>query len=572
MSKKSKVKVLATLVLSLLTTALFTGSAQATPSYIEGTDVAAVMFNPTQVSSISLQMKPEDTDLLKYPNVSWDNEGPWLPAKMTATIAGVRYGSYDVGVHLKGAWGSWRDLTGKAGFKIKMDAFVPKQTLLGVVKLTLNNMVQDPSYIHEAMTYKLMRDLNIPAPRTGYADVFLNGTNYGLHLNVETIDKRLLSRWGINSKHLYKAGIPAFPDFWLDNESNFKIESGSQTDLSDMKAFIGANQYNSDAWWNAVSPLADMKEITLEWAAELYTGHWDGYTLNKNNYYVNFDDKGRATILPWGTDQTWGSGYNYFAFNGMMANKCMASSNCNELYLQSLATIASTAAKSDLATFGNAVSYAITDAISRDPFGNLAYAQSTQQAAVGQAAAQLESLKSMVVPWDTTIKSIVINNRYYSASGTIYLPPKTSAVSVQVLATQPQATAPSFSAKLVNGPNPKQASVTSADGYHRNNIQLNLYVLTQRALKSSVVFNNQSILTSKAGTSSLSAITQKLLKSKNVEVTFTLPKTNTKYLNDSRCNEILKKIQAQGIQPAKLIKVYTNLNPAQVSVAVQYQN
>ncbi|NBR25249.1 MAG: hypothetical protein EBU08_16030, partial [Micrococcales bacterium] len=143
---------------------------------------------------------------------------------------------------------------------------------------------------------------------------------------------------------------------------------------------------------------------------------------------------------------------------------------------------------------------------------------------------------------------------------------------VQVLATQPQATAPSFSAKLVNGPNPKQASVTSADGYHRNNIQLNLYVLTQRALKSNVVFNNQSIHTSKAGTSSLSAITQKLLKSKNVEVTFTLPKTNTKYLNDSRCNEILKKIQAQGIQPAKLIKVYTNLNPAQVSVAVQYQN
>jgi spore coat protein CotH len=95
-----------------------------------------------------------------------------------------------------------------------MDAFVKKQKLFGITKFTLNNMVQDPSYIHEALSYRLFRAVGVPTPRVGYANVTLNGRNYGLHLNVETVDTTMLKRWGLTNKHLYKGGVPNFPELY----------------------------------------------------------------------------------------------------------------------------------------------------------------------------------------------------------------------------------------------------------------------------------------------------------------------------------------------------------------------
>ena len=61
------------LILAVLTGSLLNSSpSNAATSYIEGTDAAAVMFDPLTVNSFSMQMSPEDFDSLKYPNVGWD--------------------------------------------------------------------------------------------------------------------------------------------------------------------------------------------------------------------------------------------------------------------------------------------------------------------------------------------------------------------------------------------------------------------------------------------------------------------------------------------------------------------
>ena len=133
--------------------------------------MAAAVYDPLQVDDFQMEMSDHDFGMLTSDHVAWNNEGPWLRTVMSFTMAGKVYGPYTVGVHLKGAWGSWRDVNGKAGFKIKMDAFVKDQTLFGITKFTLNNMVQDPSYIHEAVTYRLFRALGVPAARVGYANV-----------------------------------------------------------------------------------------------------------------------------------------------------------------------------------------------------------------------------------------------------------------------------------------------------------------------------------------------------------------------------------------------------------------
>jgi spore coat protein CotH len=281
-------------------------SAASTPNYVEGTDAAAVVFDPLKVNNFELEMSDENFNRLTYPNVSWDNEGPWLETVMKFTMDKKEYGPYKVGVHLKGAWGSWRDVYGKAAFKIKMNAFVKKQTLFGITKFTLNNMVQDPSYIHEALSYRLFRAVGVPTPRVGYANVTLNGRDYGLHLNVETVDTTMLKRWGLTNTHLYKGGVPNFPELYSGSESYFQVEDGSETDRQDLTRFLDTmTNFSGEQWWDEITQIANMKEITLDIATEAYVGHWDGYPYNRNNYYITYDALGSRPNLEWWNGLFW---------------------------------------------------------------------------------------------------------------------------------------------------------------------------------------------------------------------------------------------------------------------------
>jgi hypothetical protein len=124
MSRTKKATAFAALItLAIAASFLNTSAAQAAPNYVEGSDAAAQVFNPLMVNNFELDMSDADFESLKYPNVDWDREGDWRETQMSFTMAGKVYGPYTVGVHLKGAWGSWRDVTQKAAFKIKMDAF-----------------------------------------------------------------------------------------------------------------------------------------------------------------------------------------------------------------------------------------------------------------------------------------------------------------------------------------------------------------------------------------------------------------------------------------------------------------
>ena len=76
----------------------------------------------------------------------------------------------------------------------------------GLKRVTLNNMVQDCSYLHETLGYQFYRALNIRVPRTQYADLTINGEHYGTYLHVESVDRRFLARrFGSRKGMLYEA-------------------------------------------------------------------------------------------------------------------------------------------------------------------------------------------------------------------------------------------------------------------------------------------------------------------------------------------------------------------------------
>ncbi len=329
--------------------------------YVEGKDPAAPLFNPIVVNRVDLMVPQSSIDIInsEYPveyNAMWwrATNFSYVPAKLKITTATKTYGPIDVEIHLKGGWGSLRSLGEKAGFKVKINSTGNKdQRLLGLKKLTFNNDVQDGSYVHEATAYRLFRNVGVPAPRVGYARIYMNCApdmnpeqnstciDYGLHPNIETMDEVALARWVNGTTHLYEGGTPYFPDIY--NGAVLQTDLGDPTDTSDFRELAQINQLDGADWYNAMLAHTDLKEMTLEWATETYVGHWDGYAANNNNFYLHSDSNGKFRMFPWGTDQTWGGLQDLYVEDGWgpstMVAKCNAYAPCREMYAESLVTI-----------------------------------------------------------------------------------------------------------------------------------------------------------------------------------------------------------------------------------------
>ena len=209
----------------------------------------------------------------------------------------------EVGIHLKGAAGSFRPVDGdKPAFTLNFDKFVDRQKFHGLDKLSLNNSVQDPSYMTEAICSELFLAAGVPTPRTGYARVSLNGRSLGLYVLKEGFDKAFLRRHFKNVKgNLYDGGFLHDITEPLERTSG----EGDVPRRADLKALAEAAQ-DSDPT-NRLARLERVLDVDrfLSFAAlEMMTWHWDGYLLKKNNYRIYHDpDSGKMTFLPHGMDQ-----------------------------------------------------------------------------------------------------------------------------------------------------------------------------------------------------------------------------------------------------------------------------
>jgi hypothetical protein len=264
-----------------------------------------------------------------------------------------------VEIRLKGnVLGSFRELDKKAAFKLK---FKKTEPFLGALrKMTLNNMVEDPSMIHETLAYSAFRGARIAAPRTGFAWVRLNGEPFGTYLNLENLDKVNLERWFGKfeepAQHLYEGedGVDVTPgvDALTGKEGGYEVDEGDEEHIEDLEALVAAvNAIKGPGWAASVAPVADLEEMTRMWAVEKYIGQWDGYSgeagpLQPNNYYLYSSPTGVFQMLPWGTDNTW-EPYRRTEFDGeagLLFDDCLADPACAALYRHALRGLQGTVA------------------------------------------------------------------------------------------------------------------------------------------------------------------------------------------------------------------------------------
>ena len=91
----------------------------------------------------------------------------------------------DVAFHSFG-WGSRDENKDKPNLSIDIDRNVPGQSLRGIERMRIKNNGQDVSGLRQAILYQAMREANLMAPRSTYAELFVNGEPYGFYFVEES--------------------------------------------------------------------------------------------------------------------------------------------------------------------------------------------------------------------------------------------------------------------------------------------------------------------------------------------------------------------------------------------------
>ena len=178
------------------------------------------------------------------------------------------------------------------------DANVPAiEALIGSRYVTLNNSIQDKSYIKQTLGYRLLDMAGLPNSRCNYARVFVNGTligqgvagvnSPGIYVNAEPIMKRYIERnFNGNMKgNLYE--LEHHDDFLEARLPFIGVESLSKfEDKADLK--FACRHINANGLAGA-DQMLDMDQFLKIYAMEFFLKHWDGYADNTNNTYLYND-------------------------------------------------------------------------------------------------------------------------------------------------------------------------------------------------------------------------------------------------------------------------------------------
>lgn len=201
-------------------------------------------------------------------------------------------------------------------FKIKLGEFVDGMTFHGVKTLNLHNGFKDPSFMREALSYDLFRDLGVPASRVAYVDLYLNGELQGMYISVEQVNKTFLDEWlGDNDGNLYK---PETGELVYRGDSvedygapeSYELETNeAEADFSGLVRLIDILNNTPDADFPAAMEEVFEVETFLRWlAANTLLVSLDGYagSIAHNYYLYDNPSTGRFTFIPWDYNESFG--------------------------------------------------------------------------------------------------------------------------------------------------------------------------------------------------------------------------------------------------------------------------
>jgi hypothetical protein len=292
------------------------------------------VFDDTVVQEFALEIPEDSWDALSG---GWGHTGSNEYYEATFTGRGEKL---EVGIRLKGS-STFQGIDQKPNFKIKFDEFVKDQELEDADCFDLQNEMYDPSYMKEFLAYKAFREAGLPASRTGWAHLTVNGEDYGLYGIVEKEDGRYLKQWFDDTTgSVYESvgcDLTGTHCWELDKDGDGD-DPGDLADLQDAAS-------DSSGWYDSIQTVVDWPVVSRSLALEMSIAHWDGYSGNLNNIRVYHEPTvDRWYYTPWSTDLSFGAnpwhGGETFCGkymtnpadyqSGLMVTKCRADSDCRD--------------------------------------------------------------------------------------------------------------------------------------------------------------------------------------------------------------------------------------------------
>ena len=284
-------------------------------------DETDAFFASEQISRLQIQLSPSALNSLR--------RDPRTYVRGTVREGDMTY--ENVGIHLKGAAGSFRPIDDQPALTLNFDKFKEDQRFHGLDKLHLNNSLQDPSFLTELICSELFLAAGVPAARTTHAVVELNGRKLGLYVVKEGFTKSFLKRHFANPKgNLYDGG------FLKDITEPMERISGTEDGQPAVERLVKACRINDpNLRLTELEKRLDVERFISFLVVEMMTWHWDGYLMKANNYRLYHDpETDRIVFLPHGMDQMfWQPGGTIFPTSeGMVASRLLSATGIRTRY------------------------------------------------------------------------------------------------------------------------------------------------------------------------------------------------------------------------------------------------
>ena len=202
-----------------------------------------LFHNEARISEVKLVFEQQNWDhILDSLYVAGDKDR----LLAAAWVDGMYYDS--IGVRYKG-FSSVSVDRHKNPFNIKLD-YILDQSHFGVDKIKLGNVIQDPSFVREIVSYKVARNY-MPASLANYCNVYINNVFWGVYTSIESVDRSFLAQHFGSSYGSFIKGNPSTVDL---NGGNSNLSNSPGTDSAD---YYDLYELKSDLGWAAFYNLID---------------------------------------------------------------------------------------------------------------------------------------------------------------------------------------------------------------------------------------------------------------------------------------------------------------------------
>ncbi len=219
-------------------------------------------------------------------------------------------------------------------FKLEFDQYDSTKNYYGLDKLSLNNIIQDNTYMKDFLVYQMMNQFGVDAPLCSYVYITVNGEDWGLYLAVEGVEDAFLERnYGNDYGELYKPDSMSFGggrgngrDFNMempgggmgssdvklqyiddDPDSYSNIFDNAKTDITDADKQRLIESLQTLSSGENIENVVNIEEVIRYFVVHNFVVNGDSYTGSMVHNYYLYEEEGKLSMIPWDYNLAFGT-------------------------------------------------------------------------------------------------------------------------------------------------------------------------------------------------------------------------------------------------------------------------